>query len=664
MIFGADSETTGLSLQHRDHPFMFSTFDGENARVWRWDVDPLTRLPDVPASDLDDIADHCWGNDLVFHNAIFDLRAMSTLGLQFEFAHRGHFTDQLIFPPGRRKPLHKLRVVECGELHDTQLMSHAVRSPGAGGSHSLKDLCFFYFDYLNLDEQDLHKATIAARRIGKKLGWTLGTDLHGASAVKSDYWMPRAVHNYCWNCSPEELEAIDPPDNWQDICQIYNVGDSERTLALYYFLLGIADEEPKLLHAYEREMRLAPVTYRMENHGMAISQPRLEEQIKFFELEAAKCANIVHDGIQNTTGLDVNINSGQQLTEWLFAAGLPLWRRTKTGFSTDAGALTDLAQYAEAHQRPGEAAILRAIVGHDEDLGDDQTTAGYRTYIGGVRFLNSYHDFMIRYGAIVARLFPSFNQSGTKFTRYSCSEPNGQNISTQAVLPLRTIYGPPPGYLWLDPDYSQVELRIFAHVSGDKSMQEAFERGYDFHVFTASKLYSLSQEKITSEMKRRAKGVNFKAIYGGINNVPEEYSRQFPRAASFMREMEAVVRSCGYVETVQGDRIYIDPEKPYVAVDAICQGSAGRVIKDAMTMLHETQVIDWTGCSICANVHDQLVIEVSTDYPVRRLAKTITRIMEQAGSVYGLNTPVEMKIVHPGCSWDHSEKFNLCQKSA
>lgn len=663
MIFSADCETTGLALHHHDHPFMFSTFDGARAKVWRWNVDPLTRLPNVPASDLDDIAEHCWGHDLVFHNAIFDLRAMSTLGMQFEFNCP---VSVLTFPPGRYRPLHKLRIVKCGELHDTQLMSHKFHSAGAGGSHTLKDLCFYYFNYINNDETALHKATVAARRIGKNLGWKLGTDLHGAAAVKSDYWM---VHE-AWQYEQDQVfkdgigfDTLDVPDEWKDLAQTYNIGDCERTLALFYFLQEIADGDPKLIEAYERELRLSPVTYRMENHGMAISQPKLKEQIAFFEKEAARCNTIVVEGIkeswQTVDSEDININSGQQLTEWLQVAGLPLWRRTKTGFSTDANALTDLAQYAEAHGRLGEATILRAIVGHDEELGDTKTTAGYRTYIGGVRFLKSYYDFMIRHGKLIARLHPSFNQSGTKFTRYSCSEPNGQNISIQALLPLRCVYGPPPGYCWLDPDYKQVELHIFAHVSGDKSMQEAFERGYDFHVFTASKLYSLPQENITSEQKRRAKGVNFKAIYGGINNVPEEYSRQFPRAASFMREMEAVVRQNGYVETVQGDRIYIDPEKPYVAVDAICQGSAGRIIKDAMTLLHESQVIDWEGCSLIANIHDELLIEISNDYPVRRIAKKIKKIMEYAGSQYGLHTPVDFKIVRPGGNWAEPEKLSL-----
>lgn len=652
MLYSADSETTGLDLHHSCRPFMFSTFDGKKARVWRWNVDPFTRVPQIPSADKDAIAHHLTGCDLVFHNAIFDLRALATIGIYLSFSA----PRQMLFQPPRstRTTKHAKWVVKCGELHDTQLLSHTVRSDGAGGSHALKDLCFYYFDYLNDDQRAIHQAAIAARRTAKQLGWKLGTDLHGAAAVDSDYWLPRAVFDEFDH--PHSEEEIDRA--WKDLAQKYNVGDCERTLALHYFLQEImVDEHPSIAQSYERELRLLPVTYRMENHGMAISKSRLTEQTNSFVQQSEDAKRTAEGLIKQHWGLDVNINSGPQLTEWLAAAHLPLYKRTKTGYSTDAQTLTNLAQYAEAHGPNFRhvAAILRLIVGHDEDLDDERTSPGYQTYVGGARFLSSYTDFLIG-----TRLHPSFNQAGTKFTRYSCSNPNGQNISTQAVLPLRRVYGPPSGHLWFDPDYSQIELRIFAHVAQDTSMQEAFVKGYDFHIFTASRLYRLPQEKITKEQKRVAKGINFKAIYGGINNVPEEYSRQFPRAAAYMGEIEARVRELGYVETIQGDRIYIDSEKPYVGVDAICQGSAGRVIKDAMTMLHETGVVDWDGCSIIGNIHDQLIIEVSRSYPILRLARKIKKIMELAGSMYGVSTPVEMTVVRE--SWDNSEKLNLCKQ--
>jgi DNA polymerase I len=260
---------------------------------------------------------------------------------------------------------------------------------------------------------------------------------------------------------------------------------------------------------------------------------------------------------------------------------------------------------------------------------------------------------------IRSRIHPSWNQTGTKFTRYSSSNPNGQNISKKAVIPLRKVYGPPSGYVWLDPDYSQLELRIFAAVAQDEGMLAAFARGEDFHGYTATRMYGLPPGEITAEQRRYAKAVNFKIIYGGLKNSPPEYAQQFPRAAEFMRECERKVRELGYVETLGGRRIYVDPDRPYVAVDAICQGTAGEIVKLAMLKLHEMEIVDWErdGTKLVANIHDQLIFEIPRSYPIVPIARRIKKVMELAGEELGVTTPVDMSIVTS--NWSDSEALKL-----
>lgn len=646
MLMASDTETNGLDIIHGCKPFIVSTFDeNQHSKYWQWPVDPFTRQPRIPESDLDEIAHRLEGADLVFQNATFDLRVLASIGLMLSFASPFH--SRTSFSPGRITPVHPVREVKCGALHDTQLLSHAAYSPGANGSHALKDLAFYYLEYTNDDEKDLHRATVSARRIAKDLGWSKGVTLKGKEAVKSDYWMPAAA----WDAMLDDYEV---PEEWKHIAAKYAIKDVERTLALFYFLMEIAETE-ELVSNYEREVCLSHVIYQMGNHGMAVSKKKLLLEQKAFVDKSEQLKAKAEKLIKKQTGQTININSGEQLNEYYAATNIAPTKITKKGFSTDADSLYNLAQYCEANNRRSEADVFRAIVGWGgEDSGDDKVEPGYRTYVAGARYLTDYKLRMLQ-----SRLFPSWNQSGTKFTRLSCSEPNGTNVSKKATLPLRSVYGPPKGFIWLDPDFDQVELRLFAFVAQDQAMIDAFARGDNFHLFTASMMYHIKMEMVSVEQKRNAKATNFKAIYGGIKNVPPEYAKQFPRAASFMREAEQLVRDQGYINTLQGDRIYIDPEKPYVAVDGICQGSAGRIAKDAMQMCCDKQLVDWDGCSITAQIHDEIIFEVSLDYPIMPLARRIKQTLQEAGSRYGVHTPVEMSIVREGKSWAESEKLDL-----
>lgn len=655
MTLSLDSETSGLNLLKRDRPFIISAFNDadESALLWVWSVDPHTRQPSIPAVDLDEIAHYIEGQEIVFHNAVFDLRALASIGLCLSFTA----PVTMSFSPGRNHTA-KVRNVKCSALHDTQLLSHCANNEGASGLHDLKSLSLNYLDYTADDERELRKATIAARRLGKKLGWSLGVNHKGEAEVEADYWMPRALwgeFDDLRRSDGAEASIAEIPDAWETICQDYALGDVERTLALYHFLTEILDSEG-LRENYEREVRLVPVTYNMEQRGFHVSKKYLHEELSRFESASSNCGRNAVRIIKEFTGRDeeINIDSGQQLASFLIndAKLAPVKLTGGGNISTNADAIHGIAQYVECHPtfdtRIAEA--LRCIVGYDPEKGDDKKQPGYRTYNSAVKYLRGYQQLLDG-----SYIHSSYNQSGTKFTRYSCTRPNSQNVSKKAVIPLRRVFSPPPGYLWLDMDYSQLELRIFAYAAEDESMIAAFNRGEDFHEFTACEMYGLLPGEVSKEQRRNAKAVNFKAIYGGLKNVPAVYGERFPAAHDFMKRVESQVHQFGYVVTRQGDRIYIDPEKAYVGVDAICQGTAGRIMKEAMRMIHEMEVVDWQGSGIIANIHDSILTEVSKSYPIGPIAKRIKNIMELAGQQAGVVTPVDTDIITD--NWAEPIKF-------
>jgi len=609
-----------------DRPFLIVTFDGESVRHWQFEVDCYSRKVLARSTELDELAHHLSGKTMVLHNATFDLRALSALGLILSFGFP--LSD---FPPGRIIPSFPERRICCEDLHDTLLLSHIVFSQGAGGSspHGLKNLAFHYLDWTDADQLALSSSLVSARRIAKSLGWQVSGNF-------GDCWILAALSHH--------LEG-EVPDAWKDLVLSYCIKDAKRTLGLYYFLSTICEEHGLESH-YDLERRLLPVTYLIENSGVSLSRKRLHHLLHHYK----KLSRDYKESAEKITG--VNIDSPKQVASWLSMRQVSSPSLTPSGNqSVDARSLRTIAR-----TQSGEVeSALRLIAGFRKMEGDGEDSLGYRDCISAVKYLENYQRLMVG-----GRVYPSFHQVGTKFTRFSCSSPNLQNVAKSSLIPLREVFGPQEGYLWLDFDYSQIELRIFAVASGDEDMQKAFQQGHDFHTFTASRLYQVPSDRVSPEERRRAKAINFKAIYGGLNNVPKEYSSQFPKAAEFMRAVQESVRRRGYVTTFSGRRLYIDPQKAYVGVDAIVQGTAGEVVKLAMVRLHELGLVDWTGSKIIANIHDELILEIPCDYPVIPLARRIKAVMESAGDSLGVTTPVDVHLVRT--KWSESEEIDLCPK--
>lgn len=671
MIISCDTETTGLDLFHSAAPFMVCTLtETGEYRTWEWPVDPYTRAVKYTDSVME-LASYLQGNSLVFHHADFDIRALSKAGIQIAI-------DEFLSPALNKHGIG----IGVQAIHDTQLLSHVVNSQGTGdsesesGRHALKPLALHYLDIPEGDEHELRSATISARRIGKKLGYKLGTSLSGEKQVAADYWMPKNLWDIA-SVAPYSaalMGGFEAPEEWESLCEYYCKTDCYRTIGLYFFFQEILQREGLLEH-YQNELALMRVTHMMEHFGLYANRTRVEKMLSDLEQDAKHYKAEAEAIICKAANLEeINVNSAPQLSKCLELLNFPLRNRTEPSKSypdgqwkTDAQVLRELARYAESadvsHETKAVGDALRLMVGYHPDEGDDTESPipGFKSFQTGAGYVRGYLASLDP----TERLHPSFNQVGTAWTRYSCSEPNGQNISAKSILPLRRLFGPPPGYVWFAIDYSQLELRIFAAVSKDKNLLNAFDSGFDFHTHTAVQLYNLPPEKINKEQRRIAKNTNFGVIFGAgpakidkTTGRPGTYSlylSKFPDAHKFMSKVTRDVEETGFVKTLSGYRLRVPDDKPYAGVNAIVQGTAGIIVKNAMIAIHRKKLVDWKrpskefpygGSAIVANIHDELVIQIPKSYPYETIGREIMAVMEQAGLDLGVVTPVDAKLIH------------------
>ena len=331
---------------------------------------------------------------------------------------------------------------------------------------------------------------------------------------------------------------------------------------------------------------------------------RLEQDLRLVESEIYKEA-----------GSEFNINSTLQLKEILFdKLQLPVVKKTKTGPSTDASVLQELAELG--HRLPQLIMEYRQL----------EKLRG--TYVDALPQLVHPET---------KRIHTNFNQTVAATGRLSSSDPNLQNIPirTQTGAEIRKGFVPAPGYLFLTADYSQIELRILAHMANDPHLIEAFESGGDVHKRTAALVFDVDVEKVTPDMRAAAKTINFATIYGqgpfalsnqlGISVTEaktfiEQYFERFAGVRAFLDSMKAQAKEKGYVETISGRRRYI-PEihspnhnirsfGERAAQNAPVQGSAADIIKIAMINIHRELQTRANGTKMLLQVHDELVFEV------------------------------------------------------
>ena len=405
-----------------------------------------------------------------------------------------------------------------------------------------------------------------------------------------------------------------------------------------------AIDSGKLL--FEIEMPLARVLANMENTGFRID---VEGIIKYGE-ELAEMAQALQERIYVYAGERFNISSPKQLGEVLFEKmNLPAMKKTKTGYSTDVDVLKKLIPY-------------HPII---EDILDYRQVA---------KLKSTYADALAKAADGNGRVHSIFNQTGTATGRLSSSEPNLQNIPVRTEMgrEFRKYFVPKSeDYLIIDADYSQIELRILAHISGDENMINAFLSGEDIHTMTASKVFGVSPEEVTPENRKRAKAVNFGILYGmgefslsedlGISIAQakkyiQSYLAGFPKVSGYLDNVKAEARRDGYVTTLFGRRRRIAELESSnknlqhfgerVAMNSPIQGTAADIIKIAMIKVEKELKNSGIDARLILQVHDELLIEAHKDC-AKEAHEMLVRCMEESAD---FSVPLNVE-AHIGENW-------------
>ena len=372
-------------------------------------------------------------------------------------------------------------------------------------------------------------------------------------------------------------------------------------------------EKEQLKLFSEVEMPLVKVLAEMEYIGVYVDKKMLKE----YSVSLNQKVDELTKDIYQTAGIEFNINSPKQLGEVLFEKlNLPIIKKTKTGYSTDGDVLEKLKEEHPVIDKILEYRTLSKLKA---------------TYVDGMLPLINEKT---------QRIHAKFNQTVTATGRISCTDPNLQNIPirTEIGRELRKIFVAKDGCMLIDADYSQVELRVLAHMSGDETMIKAFNDDVDVHAMTGSQVFNVPLEEVTKQMRSEAKAVNFGIVYGisdfglatniGIGRKKakeyiEKYFEKYPKIKEYMDNAVEHCKEKGYVETLWGRRRYVPEIKSNnynvrqfgerVAMNAPIQGTAADIIKIAMVNIEKELEERKLKSKLILQVHDELVIEAPED---------------------------------------------------
>lgn len=531
-------------------------------------------------------------------------------------------------------------------IEETMFAMHMVNS--LEPSFKLKTIGAKHLGINTDDERALRKSVAAARRHARAHQWVIGKD------VDHDYWF------------------ADPA-----ILETYSRLDAERTMLLWMWLRDTM-EEMKVLDSYNREMKLWNVTYEMETRGVRIDLPRT---IK----EQNNCKSKIrqHEMKIKQLAPGVNIRSNKQLAHFFFEKeDLPVTERTATGSpSVKAAVLKKLDHPLAEH--------IMKLKSADKAL----TT-----------YFEKFEELSVKEpdGWII---HPNFQQVGPVTGRYSCREPNLQNVAdaktSRSYVPFqaRQVFIPRKECAWLHADYSQLEARIFADVSQETFMLDVFKLGRDLHAETANRIWGGAGNKeafiVAAEAlglgpsweglkvrdflekwnwdivkaeaslgkkvsRTKAKTLLYLKIYGGAAPAAAEvmgcseaeaavslrdYDLAFPRIRKYSFELIKQAREEGCIWDAYGRRLSIDPNNAFVAVNYKVQGSAASLIKDRMLALWLwLKSVSSLDATLILTIHDEVVIEIKKGHLRYWVLSKIKRIMEDHGGRFGVSLPVDFKV--------------------
>ena len=431
----------------------------------------------------------------------------------------------------------------------------------------------------------------------------------------------------------------------------YGAEDSDFTFMLWKALKTELEKNKEINRIfYETELPLLKVLVKMEIEGIHLNAGELES----FGAELKEKISILEKNIFEITGSEFNISSTKQLQKVLFEdRKLKPLKKNKTGFSTDTSVLEELLQETDDP-------ILPLI------LSWRSLTKLQTTYVETLPLLKDKNS----------RIHTSFLQTGTATGRLSSQDPNLQNIPVRDELGrrIRTAFTAGEGKVLISADYSQIELVVLAHLSGDKNMCKAFNEGIDVHKATASLIYSIPPEEVTGEKRRNAKTINFGIMYGmssfrlakdlGISrteakNFIDNYFNLYSGIKEFISRTISNCKETGYVQTISGRKRYISAinssnkiasnAAERIAINSPIQGSAADIVKKAMLDIDkELQKKEYENVKMLLQVHDELIFECPDDKET--IEKTIALIKDKMENAYKLNVPLRVSIEY-GKNW-------------
>ncbi|WP_421216588.1 DNA polymerase I [Aeromonas jandaei] len=432
----------------------------------------------------------------------------------------------------------------------------------------------------------------------------------------------------------------------------YAAEDADITLRLHQALWGKLSTEPGLAKVFsEIELPLLPVLARMERLGTTIEPKLLHQQSQEIEVRLAELEKQAHE----LAGQEFNLSSPKQLGEILFTKlGLPIIKKTPKGAPSTAEEV--LAELAETYELP------RLLMEHR----------------GLAKLKSTYTDklpLMIK--PQTGRVHTSYHQAVAATGRLSSTDPNLQNIPVrnEQGRRIRQAFIPCAGYKLVAADYSQIELRIMAHLSGDKGLLTAFAEGKDIHKATAAEVFGVELDAVTTDMRRSAKAINFGLIYGmsafglakqlGIGRAEAQkymdlYFERYPGVLEYMERTRQQAEAQGYVETLFGRRLYLPDIKSRnaglrkaaerAAINAPMQGTAADIIKRAMINVDSwIRGIEDESIRMLMQVHDELVFEIREE----KLEEYIAIIKEKMSAAAELDVPLVVE-VGTGDNWDQA----------
>lgn len=429
----------------------------------------------------------------------------------------------------------------------------------------------------------------------------------------------------------------------------YAAEDADITLRLWQALKPRVDSIPTLKSLYETiEMPLLTVLAKMEHDGILVNVPHLDA----FSQELSERLTKLENEVYHLAGEEFNLSSPKQLGEILFGKlGLPVIKKTAKGQpSTNEEVLQELAL---------DFPLPKHIIEYRELA----------------KLKSTYTDALVaEVDATTKRIHTSFNQALTSTGRLSSSKPNLQNIPvrTEEGRKIRQAFIAKDGYKMISADYSQIELRLMAHFSGDETLIAAFKNDLDIHRATASEVFHTPLEEVSGELRRSAKAINFGLIYGmgafglakqlGIARAQaqdyiQRYFSRYPSILQFMEDAKEKARQLGYVETLLGRRLplpdinstnhMMKSGAERIAVNAPLQGTAADIIKLAMIEVDHQLAKSGLDAKMLLQVHDELILEVS-EKDAEAAAQLLKNAMEK---VIKLKVPLKVEVAI-GNNWD------------